>query len=93
MENVERPLKMASSMTKTPIVLSSVHEIDIFRSLYSVISYTHLLWELVVTAEPIVVMATSPSDCSHMVQSLMRLVCINISIFPGSSIFSLNNIL
>lgn len=60
--------------TKTPIVLSSVHEIDIFRSLYSIISYTHLLWELVLTAEPIVVMATSPSDCSHMVQSLMSLI-------------------
>lgn len=56
----------------TPIVLSSVHEIDIFRSLCTVLSYTHLLWELVLTAEPIVVMATSPSDCSHMVQSLIR---------------------
>lgn len=57
---------------QTPIVLSSVHEIDIFRSLCTVLSYTHLLWELVLTAEPIVVMATSPSDCSHMVQSLIR---------------------
>lgn len=58
--------------THTPVVLSSVHDIDIFRSLSIVLSYTHLLWELVLTAEPIVVMATSPSDCSHMVQSLMR---------------------
>lgn len=57
---------------QTSIVLSSVHEIDIFRSLCTVLSYTHLLWELVLTAEPIVVMATSPSDCSHMVQSLIR---------------------
>lgn len=67
--NIERPLRTQQT---TPIVLSSVTEIDIFRSLYTVLSYTHLLWELVLTAEPIVVMATSPSDCSHMVQSLMR---------------------
>lgn len=60
------------SLSKSAIVLSSVNEIDIFRSLYSVLPYTHLLWELVLTAEPIVVMATSPSDCSHMVQSLTR---------------------
>lgn len=73
--NIERPLRIANqqSMAKTPVMcLSSATEIDIFRSLYTVISYTHLLWELVLTAEPIVVMATSPSDCSHMVQSLMR---------------------
>lgn len=70
--NIERTLRLAQlSVSKTPIVLSSVTEIDIFRSFYTVISYTHLLWELVLTAEPIVVMATSPSDCSHMVQSLM----------------------
>lgn len=60
--------------TKTPIVLSSVNEIDVFRSLSSIISYTHLLWELVLTAEPIVVFANSPTDCSHMVQSLMNLI-------------------
>lgn len=73
--NIERPLQIAQqSPAKTPIVLLSATEIDIFRSLYTVLSYTHLLWELVLTAEPIVVMATSPSDCSHMVQSLMRFV-------------------
>lgn len=73
--NIERPLQLIQqqSMSKTPVMcLSSATEIDIFRSLHTVISYTHLLWELVLTAEPIVVMATSPSDCSHMVQSLMR---------------------
>lgn len=70
--NIERPLRSTNSKSKSVMVLSSATEIDIFRSLYTVLSYTHLLWELVLTAEPIVVMATSPSDCSHMVQSLMR---------------------
>lgn len=69
-----RQMVPSSSASRTPFVLSSVQEIDLFRSLYTVLSYTHLLWELVLTAEPIVVMATSPSDCSHMVQSLMRFV-------------------
>lgn len=55
-----------------PQVLSSVHEIDIFCSLFSVLSHIHLLWELVLTAEPIVVMGSSPANCSLMVQSLMR---------------------
>lgn len=56
----------------TSHILSSVHEIDIFQSLLSVLSHIHLLWELVLTAEPIVVMGSSPTDCSAMVQSLMR---------------------
>lgn len=69
---IERPLHLLQTSNKTPIVLSSVNEIDIFRSICTVLPYTHLLWELVLTAEPIVVMSTSPSDCSHMVQTLMR---------------------
>lgn len=69
---IERPLHLLHASHKTPIVLSSVNEIDIFRSICTVLPYTHLLWELVLTAEPVVVMSTSPSDCSHMVQTLMR---------------------
>lgn len=64
----------AAPITMPPQVLSSVHEIDIFRSLFSVLSHIHLLWELVLTAEPIVVMGSSPTDCSYMVQSLMSLI-------------------
>lgn len=72
--NLIKSISTQSFMQRTPIVLSSVHEIDIFRSLYAVLSYTHLLWELVLTAEPIVIMATSPSDCSLMVQCMMSLI-------------------
>lgn len=57
-----------------PQVLTSVHEIEIFRSLFSVITQIHLLWELVLIGEPIVVMGTSPDDCSYMVQSLISLI-------------------
>lgn len=55
-------------------ILTSVFEIDIFNSLYCVLSHIHLLWELVLTGEPIVVIGTSPTDCSHMVQSLLSLI-------------------
>lgn len=53
-------------------LLSSVQDVDLFQSLGCVLSHVHLLWELVLTAEPIVVMATSPADCSAMVQALTR---------------------
>lgn len=55
-----------------PQHLSSVQDVDLFQSLGCVLSHVHLLWELVLTAEPIVVMATSPTDCSAMVQALTR---------------------
>lgn len=54
------------------IIITSINEINIFSSLSSVLTHIHLLWELVLLAEPIVVMASSPTHCSHMVQTLMR---------------------
>ncbi|ETN66272.1 hypothetical protein AND_001918 [Anopheles darlingi] len=55
-------------------VIGSVHEIDIFRSLQLFLPHIHLLWELVLTGEPIIVTGTSPTDCAHMVQSLTSLI-------------------
>uniref|UniRef100_A0A182JPG2 UDENN domain-containing protein n=1 Tax=Anopheles christyi TaxID=43041 RepID=A0A182JPG2_9DIPT len=54
--------------------ITSVHEIDIFRSLQLFLPHIHLLWELVLTGEPIIVTGTSPTDCAHMVQSLTSLI-------------------
>lgn len=53
------------------LMLTSAYEGDMFRSLASVVSYVHLLWELVLLSEPIVVMAGSPTTCSEMVQALI----------------------
>lgn len=53
------------------LIVSSAHESDMFRSLANVVSYIHLLWELVLLSEPIVVMASSPETCSEMVQALV----------------------
>ncbi|XP_058125039.1 uncharacterized protein LOC131282171 [Anopheles ziemanni] len=55
-------------------IISSVHEIDIFKSLQFFLPHIHLLWELVLTGEPIIVTGTSPTDCAHMVQSLTSLI-------------------
>ncbi|XP_015516240.1 protein DENND6A [Neodiprion pinetum] len=52
------------------IVLTSAYEGDMFRSLASVVSHVHLLWELALLGEPIVVMASSPTTCAEMVQAL-----------------------
>lgn len=56
------------------LVLTSVYEDNIFQSLAVVISHIHLLWELVLLAEPIVVMAFSPTMCSRMVQALTAMI-------------------
>ncbi|XP_023037134.2 protein DENND6B [Drosophila willistoni] len=69
--NKSSSAEVATMMT---IILPSVNEIDLFRSLSMVLEQIYTLWELVITAEPIVVVATSPSDCSHMVQSLLALI-------------------
>ncbi|KAI8035422.1 protein DENND6B isoform X1 [Drosophila gunungcola] len=55
-------------------VLTSVNEIELFRSLDFVMEQLYTLWELVITGEPVVVVGTSPADCSHMVQTLLALI-------------------
>ncbi|KAH8236207.1 hypothetical protein KR026_008814 [Drosophila bipectinata] len=55
-------------------VLPSVNEIELFRSMDFVMEQLYTLWELVITGEPIVVVGTSPADCSYMVQSLLALI-------------------
>lgn len=55
-------------------VLPSVNELELFHSLGFVMEHLYTLWELVITAEPIVVVGTSPADCSHMVQALVAVI-------------------
>lgn len=63
--------KISSSV---PHILASIQEVNVFDALCSVVSHVHLLWELVLTAEPVVVMASSPTECSAMVQALTNLI-------------------
>lgn len=57
-----------------PHVVASLQDVNVFDALSSLISHLHLLWELVLTAEPIVVMASSPTECSALVQALTNLI-------------------
>lgn len=62
--------KSFTNLTHT--ILGSVCDVDLFRCFSSLLPYVHLLWELVLVAEPLVVMASHPQICSEMVQALVR---------------------
>ncbi|XP_005191359.2 protein DENND6B [Musca domestica] len=66
LEKLERPISVK--------VIASVNEVELFHSLSFIVDHMYTLWELVLTAEPIVVVGTSPADCSHMVQTLVALI-------------------
>ncbi|XP_050314478.1 protein DENND6A [Anthonomus grandis grandis] len=55
-------------------VLTKIDDLNLFELFKPVLSHIHLLWELVITSEPIVVMASSPTNCSLMVLALTRLI-------------------
>jgi len=47
---------------------------DLFTCLLPVIEQAHAIWELVLTAEPLVVMASNPTVCSSTVQYLTSII-------------------
>ncbi len=55
-------------------LLPTFEAVDLFLCLLPVIEHAHALWELVLTAEPLVVMASNPAVCSATVQYLTTLV-------------------
>lgn len=63
-----------SALGSTPITITSLNEIDIFAPLHIIIHHVQLMWELMVIGEPIVIIATSPTDSSHIVQALTSLI-------------------
>lgn len=58
-----------------PFTYSSISEVDLMLGLGEVLPHIHMLWELVLLGEPIVVMGPSPSACSATVLCLVS--CIN----------------
>ncbi|KAL3290284.1 hypothetical protein HHI36_023629 [Cryptolaemus montrouzieri] len=55
-------------------IQASVEDLNMFTILQPVLSHIHLLWELILTTEPLVVMAPSPTLCSSMVLALTRII-------------------
>ncbi|XP_037016639.2 protein DENND6B isoform X3 [Artibeus jamaicensis] len=66
------PLKRCGqeSLLPAPLVLTSVHELDLFRCLQPVLTHVQTLWELMLLGEPLVVLAPSPAVSSEMVLAL-----------------------
>ena len=55
-------------------ILPSVSEVDLFTCLLPVVEHIHALWELVLTAEPLVIMASTPAISSATVQYLTTII-------------------
>ncbi|GMT24264.1 hypothetical protein PFISCL1PPCAC_15561, partial [Pristionchus fissidentatus] len=56
------------------IVLNSIYESDIYKNLQSVVRHIQLVWELVLTGEPLVVVGPSPTRTASIVQSLVAII-------------------
>lgn len=75
---------LATSIHGTPITLVNHHQnyqtiltafdLDLYKCFYSVISDLQLLWELILTCEPFIVIAHTPDVCASFVQSLISLI-------------------
>ncbi|KRZ68066.1 Protein DENND6A, partial [Trichinella papuae] len=61
-------------MNESCYTLLNVYEPDLYECLSLYLPHLHMLWELVLLGEPIVVMAPSPDVSSAVVQSLISLI-------------------
>nr|XP_046235664.1 protein DENND6B isoform X1 [Scatophagus argus] len=64
-----------------PTLLPSIHELDLFKCFQSVLIHLHILWELMLLGEPLVIMAPSPTVSSETVLALIRVFSLS-SISP-----------
>lgn len=53
------------------IVISSAHEVNLFKALFPVMTHMQSLWELVLTCEPLLVMASAPDVTCEVVAALV----------------------
>uniref|UniRef100_A0A2K6TZW2 DENN domain containing 6B n=1 Tax=Saimiri boliviensis boliviensis TaxID=39432 RepID=A0A2K6TZW2_SAIBB len=58
------------NLLPAPMVLPSVHELDLFRCFRPVLTHVQTLWELMLLGEPLLVLAPSPDVSSEMVLAL-----------------------
>nr|XP_006004149.1 PREDICTED: protein DENND6B [Latimeria chalumnae] len=66
------PVKQSNyeNLLPAPVVLPTVHELDLFRCFQPLLIHIQMLWELMLLGEPLVVMAPSPTVASESVLSL-----------------------
>uniref|UniRef100_A0A6G1SIZ2 Protein FAM116B n=1 Tax=Aceria tosichella TaxID=561515 RepID=A0A6G1SIZ2_9ACAR len=75
---------LATTVHGTPLTLVKPHQnyqtiltafdLDLYRCFYSVISDLQLLWEMILTCEPFIVIAHTPDVCANFVQALTSLI-------------------
>ncbi|KYO44002.1 protein DENND6A isoform C [Alligator mississippiensis] len=58
------------NLLPAPLVLPTVHELDLFRCFQPLLIHIQMLWELMLLGEPVVVMAPSPTVSSEIVLAL-----------------------
>lgn len=58
----------------THVYLSSPHEINYFQCFFPLLQDIQFIWELVVTCEPIIVMAPTPDVTCEVVQALVNCI-------------------
>ncbi|XP_028306138.1 protein DENND6B [Gouania willdenowi] len=57
-----------------PTVLPTLHELDLFSCFQSMLVHLHMLWELTLLGEPLVIMAPSPKVSSETVLALISTI-------------------
>lgn len=70
----KKPLKAVSDSLPPSLYFKCGFQPNFYDCFGKVLSHLHILWELVLLAEPVAVMAPSPTICSAAVESLVRLI-------------------
>uniref|UniRef100_A0A8C9VQN8 DENN/MADD domain containing 6B n=1 Tax=Scleropages formosus TaxID=113540 RepID=A0A8C9VQN8_SCLFO len=67
------PLRQSQkeNLLPAPMVLPTIHELDLFRCFQSLLIHIQMLWELMLLGEPVVIMAPSPTVSSETVLALV----------------------
>ncbi|CAF1081943.1 unnamed protein product [Brachionus calyciflorus] len=68
------PIIYKKDLPSVAITLPPAHEVNLFKCLDPILIHIHLLWEMVLLNEPIVVIASVPTVCSELVQALVSLI-------------------
>ncbi|XP_059510523.1 protein DENND6B isoform X3 [Stegostoma tigrinum] len=66
------PLKQSNqeNLLPAPLVIPTVHELDLFGCFQSILIHIQMLWELTLLGEPVIIMAVSPKISSDLVLAL-----------------------
>uniref|UniRef100_A0A1A7WXK4 DENN/MADD domain containing 6B n=1 Tax=Iconisemion striatum TaxID=60296 RepID=A0A1A7WXK4_9TELE len=59
------------TLLPAPMLLQTIHELDLFKCFQSVLIHLQMMWELMLLGEPLVVMALSPTVCSEIILALV----------------------